>query len=135
MWHRGYRIARWTPQSGNPGGVPRRAQVLFDALASEFGAETLSAMQREYLKRAADLLRQAERAKGANASVRLTRCADQLVGRVRDMRRERKAEPVGTAFDRYVQEKAAQLATAFPRRPYLITELHPELDYARVKSR
>ena|SRR5436190_386254 len=95
-------------QSGNPGGVPRRAQVLFDALASEFGAETLSAMQREYLKRAADLLRQAERAKGANASVRLTRCADQLVGRVRDMRRERKAEPVGTAFDRYVQEKAAQ---------------------------
>jgi hypothetical protein len=81
--------------------------VLFDALASEFGAETLTAMQREYLKRAADLLRQAERAKGANASVRLTRCADQLVGRVRDMRRDRKAaEPAGSALDRYLAGKA-----------------------------
>jgi hypothetical protein len=94
-------------ESGNPGGVPRRAQVLFDALASEFGADTLTAMQREYLKRAADLMRQAERAKGANASVRLSRCADQMVGRVREMRRDRKAaQPAGSALDRYLAGKA-----------------------------
>jgi hypothetical protein len=92
-------------ESGNPGGVPRRAQVLFDALAGEFGAETLTAMQREYLKRAADLLRQAERAKGANASVRLTRCADQLVGRVRDIRRERQRKPAGPTLAEYVASK------------------------------
>jgi hypothetical protein len=95
-------------QSGNPGGVPRRGQVLFEALISEFGAETLTAMQREYLKRAAELMRQAERAKGANASVRLTRCADQLISRVRDLQRDRQAAtPAPSAFDQYLSDKAA----------------------------
>jgi hypothetical protein len=92
--------------SGNPGGKPRRQHVLFEAIAAEFGgASALTAMEREYIARAADQLRRAERAKNSNANVRLTRCADQLIGRVRDMRRERQRKPAGPTLAEYVASK------------------------------
>jgi hypothetical protein len=83
-------------QSGNPGGRPsngKRYQELFAAIASEFGE--LTALEHEYIARAAEQLRRAERSKDNNDHVRLTRCAAQLVDRVRQNRRERQeAEPV-----------------------------------------
>jgi hypothetical protein len=86
-------------KSGNPLGCikSKRSIELFTAIASEFGGE-LSAMEREYVSRAAEQLRRAERSKDNNEHVRLTRCADQLIGRVRDMRRDRKAASPVTTF-------------------------------------
>jgi hypothetical protein len=80
-------------QSGNPSGRSKRYQELFDAIASQVGGEGgLTAMEREYISRAAEHMRQSERAKDNNERVRLTRCAMGLVDRVRDMRRERGAK-------------------------------------------
>jgi hypothetical protein len=80
---------------------------LFDAIAGEFGGEgALTAMQREYISRAADHFRRAERSKSNNEIVRLTRCADQLISRVREVRRARSiAEPAGAELDIYLARK------------------------------
>ena len=82
----------WPPGvSGNPSGRSKRYQQLFDVIAAEVGGDSgLTAMQREYISRAAENMRRAEHAKDNNERVRLTRCAMGLVDRVREMRRERR---------------------------------------------
>jgi hypothetical protein len=79
-------------QSGNPGGRPiggKRYHQLFEAIASEFSE--LSALDKELVGRAAEHLRRAERAKDNNQLVRLTRCAAQLIDRVREKHHQREA--------------------------------------------
>ena len=82
----------WPPGvSGNPSGKSKRYHELFDVIAAEVGGDSgLTAMQREYISRAAEHMRRAEHAKDNNERVRLTRCAMGLVDRVREMRRERR---------------------------------------------
>ena len=95
--------------SGNPTGrrtSAARHGELFAAIAGEFG--DLSPLEREFVSRAADQLRRAERSKDNNEHVRLTRCAAQLIDRVRDLRRERKPEPAGSALDAYLARKRAE---------------------------
>jgi hypothetical protein len=95
-------------QSGNPGGVPKRQQVLFDAVASEFGGEAqLTALEHEYVTRAAEQLRRADRERNNAEYVRLTRSAALLIDRVRDMRRERQPAAVGSDLDAYLRKGAA----------------------------
>jgi hypothetical protein len=88
-------------QSGNPSGKSKRYQELFDVIAAEVGGDSgLTAMQREYVSRAAENMRHAERTKDNNERVRLTRCAMGLVDRVRDMRRERGDKATALLRDR-----------------------------------
>jgi hypothetical protein len=94
-------------QSGNPGGRlsnSKRYQELYLAIAGAFGE--LSAMEREFVARAAEQLRRAEREKNNAEHVRLTRCAAQLIDRVRDLRRERQREPPGPTLAEYAASKA-----------------------------
>jgi len=96
----------WAPgTSGNPLGHSRskRHQALVDIIAAEFGGEAqLSAIEREFVSRAAEQLRRAERKKTSNdESVRLTRCAAQLIDRIRD-RRARKAAADTSGLDHYL---------------------------------
>ena len=66
----------------------------------------MSAIEREYVARAAEQLRRAEREKNNAEHVRLTRCAAQLIDRVRDLRRERQREPSGPTLAEYAASKA-----------------------------
>jgi hypothetical protein len=96
--------------SGNPGGRSKRYHELFDAIVAQVGGDSaLTAMEREYLSRAAEYMRRAERIKDNNDNnqrVRLTRCAMGLVDRVRDMRRERKRDaPSDATLDQYLTER------------------------------
>jgi hypothetical protein len=100
-------------QSGNPGGKrsnSKRYQELFAAIAGEFGE--LSAMEREFVARAAEQLRRAERENNNAEHVRLTRCAAQLIDRVRDLRRERQRKPSGPTLAEYIASKAKTAETA-----------------------
>jgi hypothetical protein len=100
-------------QSGNPGGRPsngRRHQELFVAIAGAFGE--LSALEREFVGRAAEQLRRAERETNNAEHVRLTRCAAQLIDRVRDLRRERQRKPSGPTLAEYIASKAKTAETA-----------------------
>jgi hypothetical protein len=108
-------------QSGNPGGRlsnGKRYQELFAAIAGEFGGESeLTAMEREFVSRAAEQLRRAERAKSNNELVRLTRCAAQLIDRVRD--NHRRQVPSGPSLaehlaTRYGAEERPEDASAEP---------------------
>jgi hypothetical protein len=97
----------WQPgQSGNPTGRSQRYWHLFDMFVAEVGGDSaLTAMQREYISRAAENMRRAEHAKDNNERVRLTRCAMGLVDRVRDMRRERERTPSGLTLDQYLAQR------------------------------
>jgi hypothetical protein len=93
-------------------GQSKRYQQLRDQIAAEVGGE-LTALGREYIDRAAELLRRAERAKDNNERVRLTRCAMGLVDRVRDMRRDRERTPSnGSTLDQYLAQRATEGADA-----------------------
>jgi hypothetical protein len=105
----------WPPGvSGNPSGRSKRYQQLFDVIAAEVGGDSgLTAMQREYISRAAENMRRAEHAKDNNERVRLTRCAMGLVDRVRDMRRERERDaPSASTLDQYLAQRATEGADA-----------------------
>jgi hypothetical protein len=110
------RTGRFQPgQSGNPLGCvkSRRFAALFDAIAGQFGGEAqLSAMEREYVARAAEALRRAEREKDNTEYGRLTRCAAQLIDRIRDSRRERQHEPSGPTLAEYIASKAKTAGAA-----------------------
>ena len=100
----------WQPgQSGNPTGRSQRYWHLFDMFVAEVGGDSpLSAMQREYISRAAENMRRAEHAKDNNERVRLTRCAMGLVDRVRDMRRERERAASGSTLDEYLAQRTTE---------------------------
>jgi hypothetical protein len=109
-------------QSGNPGGRlsnGKRYQELFAAIAGEFGGESeLTAMEREFVSRAAEQLRRAERAKSNNELVRLTRCAAQLIDRVREKHRRESAP----------REGARDTEREDARTPETERELFPQTD-------
>jgi hypothetical protein len=103
-------------QSGNPAGgailkvrtekQQARKAELRAAVASEFPGE-LTTLEAVLVDQAADALELAERG-GDNNRVRLVRLALQVMDRIRQGRAEREsAKPVLSAFDQYVQEKAA----------------------------
>ena len=100
-------------QSGNPGGKRsngKRYLELFAAIAGEFGE--LSALEWEFVARAAEQLRRAEREKNNAEHVRLTRCAAQLIDRVRDLQRERQREPSGPTLAEYIASKKKSAGAA-----------------------
>lgn len=92
--------------TGNPGGARQRALItqarlaeLRAAVVAEFSNPT--ALEAALIERAADQLCRAETATAHNASVRLTRCAMQLIGQLRQARRER-PQAAGSALDRHL---------------------------------
>jgi hypothetical protein len=98
----------WQPgQSGNPTGRSQRYWHLFDMFVAEVGGDSaLTAMQREYISRAAENMRRAEHAKDNNERVRLTRCAMGLIDRVRDMRHKRgRASSDASTLDQYLAQR------------------------------
>jgi hypothetical protein len=77
------------------------------------GVSPLTPMEREYISRAAENMRRAERVADNNQRVRLTRCAMGLVDRVRDMRRERERAPsASSTLDQYLAQRATEGAGA-----------------------
>jgi hypothetical protein len=102
--------------SGNPlGGAILKARneaqkarqaELRAAVAAEFAGK-LTTLEAVLADQAADALERAERG-GDNNNVRLVRLALQLIEGIRQGRKEREAaKPTFSAFDEYVQQKAA----------------------------
>jgi hypothetical protein len=76
------------------------------AVAAEFAGK-LTTLEAVLADQAADALERAERG-GDNNNVRLVRLALQLIEGIRQGRKEREAaKPTFSAFDEYVQQKAA----------------------------
>jgi hypothetical protein len=69
------------------------------AVIAEFPQPT--ALEAALIERAADQLCRAETATAHNASVRLTRCAMQLIGQLRQARRDR-VQPAASALDKHL---------------------------------
>jgi hypothetical protein len=79
--------------------VQARLAELRAAVIADFPKPT--ALEAALIERAADQLCRAETATSHNASVRLTRCAMQLLGQLRQARRDR-AKPAGSGLDAYL---------------------------------
>jgi uncharacterized membrane protein YccC len=104
-------------QSGNPKRheqwllrekqrVAYEKQLLGDII-TECGGGELSALDMAFAQQAAAMLAKARFRKGdADRTVRLTRCAAQLIERIRANAEVRRASSPVTAFDQYLKQKA-----------------------------